>query len=49
MSKRTVAPLGAIGAFTVTNDITRYTNVKLFSEVGKRRCKLYEQRNTIIH
>ena len=27
---------GAIGAFTVTNDITRYTNAKLFSEVGKQ-------------
>jgi len=27
---------GAIGAFTVTNDITRYTEAKLFSEVGKQ-------------
>lgn len=25
-----------IGAFTVTNDITRYTEAKLFSEVGKQ-------------
>ena len=25
---------GAIGAFTVANDITRYTEAKLFSEVG---------------
>ena len=27
---------GTIGAFTVTNDITRYTKAKLFSEVGKQ-------------
>jgi catalase len=27
---------GAIGAFTVTHDITRYTKAKLFSEVGKQ-------------
>ena len=27
---------GAYGTFTVTNDITRYTRAKLFSEVGKR-------------
>ena len=27
---------GAIGSFTVTNDITRYTKAKLFSEVGKQ-------------
>lgn len=27
---------GAIGAFTVTHDITRYTTAKLFSEVGKQ-------------
>jgi catalase len=26
---------GAFGTFTVTNDITRYTNAALFSEVGK--------------
>jgi catalase len=26
----------AIGAFTVTNDITRYTKAKLFSGVGKQ-------------
>jgi catalase len=27
---------GAIGAFTVTYDITRYTKAKVFSEVGKQ-------------
>ncbi|MGD1873027.1 MAG: catalase [Mastigocoleus sp.] len=27
---------GAFGTFTVTNDITRYTKAKLFSEVGKQ-------------
>ncbi|MFC5993464.1 catalase [Pseudonocardia hispaniensis] len=27
---------GAFGTFTVTNDITRYTRAKLFSEVGKK-------------
>ena len=27
---------GAYGTFTVTNDITRYTRAKIFSEVGKR-------------
>ena len=27
---------GAIGAFTVTNDITRYIKAKFFSEVGKQ-------------
>ena len=27
---------GAYGTFTVTNDITKYTRAKLFSEVGKR-------------
>jgi catalase len=27
---------GALGTFTVTNDITRYTKAKLFSEVGKQ-------------
>jgi catalase len=27
---------GAFGTFTVTNDITRYTRARIFSEVGKR-------------
>ncbi|MPT47537.1 MAG: catalase [Sphingobium sp.] len=27
---------GAFGTFTVTNDITRYTRAKIFSEVGKK-------------
>src|SRR5580704_3787113 len=27
---------GAHGTFTVTNDITRYTKAKIFSEVGKQ-------------
>jgi catalase len=27
---------GAFGTFTVTNDITRYTKAKIFSEVGKK-------------
>ena len=27
---------GAFGTFTVTNDITKYTRAKLFSEIGKR-------------
>ena len=27
---------GAYGTFTVTNDITRYTCAKIFSEVGKQ-------------
>jgi catalase len=27
---------GAYGTFTVTNDITKYTNAKLFSKVGKK-------------
>lgn len=27
---------GAYGTFTVTNDITRFTSAKLFSEIGKR-------------
>ncbi|MQY10949.1 Catalase [Streptomyces sp. RB5] len=27
---------GAFGTFTVTHDITRYTNAKIFSEVGKQ-------------
>lgn len=27
---------GAFGSFTVTNDITRYTKARIFSEVGKR-------------
>lgn len=27
---------GAFGTFTVTNDITKYTKAKLFSEVGKK-------------
>lgn len=27
---------GAFGVFTVTNDITRYTRAKIFSEVGKK-------------
>ncbi|MDX8412143.1 MAG: catalase, partial [Mariprofundaceae bacterium] len=27
---------GAYGTFTVTNDITKYTKAKLFSEVGKK-------------
>ena len=26
----------AFGTFTVTNDITKYTNAKIFSEVGKQ-------------
>src|SRR5690625_4551115 len=27
---------GAFGTFTVTNDITKYTKAKVFSEVGKK-------------
>jgi catalase len=27
---------GAIGTFTVTNDISKYTNAKIFNEVGKK-------------
>ena len=27
---------GAYGTFTVTNDITRYTRAKIFSQVGKK-------------
>ena len=27
---------GAYGTFTVTNDVSRYTRAKLFSEVGKQ-------------
>jgi catalase len=27
---------GAYGAFTVTNDITKYTKAKIFSEIGKK-------------
>ncbi|MGN5456159.1 MAG: catalase, partial [Candidatus Kurthia intestinigallinarum] len=27
---------GAFGTFTVTNDITKYTKAKIFSEVGKQ-------------
>jgi len=27
---------GAHGTFTVTNDITRYTKAKIFSQVGKQ-------------
>ena len=27
---------GAFGTFTVTNDITKYTNAKIFSEVGNK-------------
>src|SRR5699024_2760833 len=27
---------GAFGTFTVTNDITKYTKAKIFSEVGKK-------------
>ena len=27
---------GAYGSFTVTHDVTKYTRVKVFSEVGKR-------------
>ncbi|WP_238592303.1 catalase, partial [Staphylococcus aureus] len=27
---------GAIGTFTVTKDITKYTNAKIFSEIGKQ-------------
>lgn len=27
---------GAFGTFTVTNDITKYTRAKMFSEVGKK-------------
>jgi len=27
---------GAVGAFTITHGITRYTKAKLFSEVGKQ-------------
>lgn len=27
---------GAFGTFTVTNDITRYTRARIFSEVGKK-------------
>ena len=27
---------GAYGTFTVTNDITKYTKAKLFSEIGKK-------------
>jgi catalase len=27
---------GAYGTFTVTNDITKYTRAKLFSQVGKK-------------
>ena len=27
---------GAYGTFTVTNDITKYTSAKLFSQVGKK-------------
>jgi catalase len=27
---------GAFGTFTVTNDVTRYTSAKIFSEVGKK-------------
>ena len=26
---------GAYGAFTVTNDVTRYTKARIFSEIGK--------------
>src|SRR5262245_55957840 len=27
---------GAYGTFTVTNDVTKYTKAKLFSEIGKK-------------
>ena len=27
---------GAFGTFTVTNDITKYTKAKIFSEIGKK-------------
>jgi catalase len=27
---------GAYGTFTVTNDITKYTKAKIFSEIGKK-------------
>ncbi len=27
---------GAFGTFTVTKDITKYTNAKIFSEIGKQ-------------
>ena len=27
---------GAFGTFTVTHDITQYTNAKIFSEIGKQ-------------
>ena len=41
---------GAFGTFTVTNDITKYTKAKLFSEVGKKirfiRSFLHSSRGT---
>lgn len=35
---------GAFGTFTVTNDITKYTRAKIFSQVGKKNrnvCAFY--------
>ncbi len=41
---------GAFGTFTVTNDITKYTKLKLFSEVGQKnrfiRSFLHSSRGT---
>ncbi len=37
---------GAYGAFTVTNDITRYTRAKLFSKVGNS-CKVFARFSTV--
>ena len=37
---------GAYGTFTVTNDITKYTKAKIFSEVGKENRYVYSFLNS---
>lgn len=37
---------GAFGTFTVTNDITRYTRAKLFSQVGKKT-EMFSRMSTV--
>lgn len=36
---------GAFGTFTVTNDVSKYTKAKMFSEVGKKTecCFVFQQ------
>lgn len=40
---------GAFGTFTVTNNITQYTQAKLFSEIGKKPIFLYVSQRLLVN